>query len=89
MIGSLSLADCVGWSATAVFVSSYFFDRAAAIRRVQMAGAAVWLTYGLLLQSYPVIVSNVLVIGAAALTGSGARNRSRSLRERPPTEPSR
>ena len=89
MIGGLSLADCVGWSATAVFVSSYFFDRAVAIRRVQMAGAAVWLMYGLLMQSYPVMVSNVLVIGAAALTGSRARSRSRSLRARPQTEPSR
>ena len=65
-------ADCIGWTATAVFVSSYFFERATAIRRVQMAGAAVWLMYGLLLGSYPVIVSNVLVMGAAALAASRA-----------------
>ena len=68
-------ADCVGWTATAVFVSSYFFTHAAAIRRVQMAGAAVWLLYGLLLGSYPVIVSNVLVMSAAALAGSRAADR--------------
>ena len=59
------LADGVGWVATSVFVGSYFFTRAEAIRRTQMAGALIWLV-GLLLNAYPVIVANVLVFGAAA-----------------------
>jgi hypothetical protein len=60
------LADSVGWAATGVFVGSYFFTRAEAIRRAQMAGALMWLVYGLLIGAYPVIVANVLVFGAAA-----------------------
>ena len=64
----MSLADCVGWSATAVVVSSYFFERANAIRRVQMIGAVMWLSYGLLVPAYPVVVANVLIFGAALWT---------------------
>jgi hypothetical protein len=60
------LADGVGWVATGVFVGSYFFTRAEAIRRTQMAGALLWLLYGVLIGAYPVIVANVLVFGAAA-----------------------
>lgn len=60
------LADVVGWAATGVFVGSYFFTRAESIRRTQMAGALMWLVYGLLIGAYPVIVANVLVFGAAA-----------------------
>jgi hypothetical protein len=60
------LVDGVGWVATGVFVCSYFFTRATAIRRTQMAGALLWLAYGVLIGAYPVIVANVLVFGAAA-----------------------
>lgn len=60
------LADGVGWFATSVFVGSYFFTRAEAIRRTQMGGALMWLVYGVLINAYPVIVANVLVFGAAA-----------------------
>jgi hypothetical protein len=60
------LADGVGWAATGVFVGSYFFTRAESIRRTQMAGALMWLVYGLMISAYPVIVANVLVFGAAA-----------------------
>ena len=60
------LADGIGWAATGVFVGSYFFTRAEAIRRTQMAGALMWLAYGVLIGAYPVIVANVLVFGAAA-----------------------
>ena len=60
------LADGVGWAATIVVVASCFFTRAESIRRTQMAGALMWLAYGVLIGAYPVIVANVLVFGAAA-----------------------
>ncbi len=60
------LADGIGWAATGVFVGSYFFTRAESIRRTQMAGALMWLAYGVLIGAYPVIVANVLVFAAAA-----------------------
>jgi len=60
--------DAVGWVATLVFVGSYFCSRPAMLRRVQMAGAAIWVAYGLAIHAIPVVAANVLVLGAALLT---------------------
>jgi hypothetical protein len=59
------LSEWVGWLATAVFVGSYFV-RPSRLLVVQVAGALAWLAYGLLTWQPPVIVSNVVVAGAAA-----------------------
>ena len=61
----MSVADTIGWTATAVFTASYLTRGQSSLRRVQMAGASLWLTYGLVTQAAPVIGSNVLVLGAA------------------------
>lgn len=65
----------IGWVATATFVGSYFCARPVALRRVQMVGAMMWATYGLVLHAKPVIVANLLVVMAAVWTGRrrGAR----------------
>ena len=60
--------DALGWTATAVFVASYFFSRPSLLRAVQMFGAVLWITYGLLIGASPVIVANALVFSAAAWT---------------------
>jgi hypothetical protein len=60
--------ECLGWAATAVFVASYFFAPPSLLRGVQMLGALLWVTYGLLINSLPVIVANILVFSAAAWT---------------------
>jgi len=60
--------DGLGWAATAVFVMSYFCKRADVLKRVQMAGAAMWVIYGILVQAPPVVAANLLVLLAAALT---------------------
>lgn len=60
--------EMVGWAATATFVGSYFFPRPAPLRAAQMAGAVLWITYGLLIRELPVIVANILVFSAAAWT---------------------
>jgi hypothetical protein len=62
------LIQYLGWSATAVFVGSYFFARPSLLRVVQMFGALLWIAYGLLIHASPVIVANVLVFAAAAWT---------------------
>jgi hypothetical protein len=64
---SAAVVDSLGWAATAVFVSSYFM-RATVLTRVQMAGALMWVAYGLLKQAPPVVAANLLVFGAAAWT---------------------
>ncbi len=77
-LSGLSLADSIGWMATAVFVASYFFSKPAMLRGLQMLGAALWMTFGVLIASKPVIVSNVLVFGAAGWTLVRARIATRS-----------
>jgi hypothetical protein len=62
------MIECLGWAATAVFVGSYFFGRPSLLRGVQMFGALLWVTYGVLINASPVIVANVLVFSAAAWT---------------------
>ena len=70
----ISPVECLGWSATFVFVASYFCGRPSALRRAQMAGALMWVVYGALMRAYPVVVANVLVLAAAAWTGRSPRN---------------
>lgn len=62
-------AECLGWIATAVFVLSYFGRTPNALRSLQMAGAALWVAYGVIIGASPVIVANVLVFTAAAWSG--------------------
>jgi hypothetical protein len=60
--------DALGWVATALFVSSYFFKRPALLRTAQMSGAALWIVYGVMIGAVPVVVANALVFAAAAWT---------------------
>ena len=62
------ISEGIGWAATAVFVGSYFFERPVVLRGVQMVGALLWLSYGLMINSMPVMVANALVFSAAAWT---------------------
>jgi hypothetical protein len=57
--------EALGWLATVVFVASYFFTRARVLLRVQIAGALLWVAYGVFMQSAPVVAANVLVLSAA------------------------
>jgi len=77
-LSGLSIADTIGWIATGVFVASYFFSKPAMLRGLQMLGAALWMTFGVLIASKPVIVSNVLVFAAAGWTLVRQRAATRS-----------
>jgi hypothetical protein len=66
------MIDYLGWAATAVFVGSYFCASADVLKRVQMIGALMWIAYGVLIGASPVVVANVLVFGAAAVTMASA-----------------
>lgn len=57
--------EWIGWVATAVVTCSYFFKQPAILRRIQATGAVVWLTYGLLIHSMPVVIANLIVAGVA------------------------
>ena len=58
--------NVIGWTATAVFSSSYFFKEAATLRRIQAAAASLWILYGVAIHSAPVVVAN-LIVGIAAI----------------------
>lgn len=66
------MIEYLGWTATAVFVASYFFSRPAALRVTQMLGALLWVSYGLLIGAIPVVAANLLVFAAAAWTAARA-----------------
>jgi hypothetical protein len=53
----------LGWVATAVFASSYFYD-AATLKKIQ-AAACLWIVYGITIGAVPVVVANLIVAGAA------------------------
>lgn len=67
--------EIIGWLATAAFASSYFFDDPAHLRRVQAGAALLWVAYGVVIHSSPVIVANVLVT-TIALWSTFSRRRS-------------
>lgn len=64
------MIDYLGWAATLVFVSSYFCRSAASLRRLQMAGAVMWMVYAVLMRAPPVFGANLLVLCAAAWTAA-------------------
>lgn len=63
--------DWIGWLATAIFASSYFFKQPLALRRVQAGAALLWVIYGLIIHAPPVVVAN-LVVAAIAIYSSFA-----------------
>ncbi|QOY89897.1 YgjV family protein [Paludibaculum fermentans] len=70
--------DLLGYVATGTFAASYFLKGPSALRRLQATAAVLWIAYGVLIQSMPVIVSNVLVATVALIS---------SLRRPPVAQP--
>jgi uncharacterized protein with PQ loop repeat len=62
------VSDWIGWLATAIFATSYFFRSPVTMRWVQACAAICWILYGILLHAMPVIVANLIVVSLAALT---------------------
>jgi hypothetical protein len=80
ILSSMVFVDYLGWVATGVFLFSYFCKSAAALRSFQMAGALLWIAYGMIIGASPVVVANVLVFAAAAWTA--VRTRRAPVRSR-------
>src|SRR4029078_11067756 len=69
MAATPALVESLGWAATAVFFASYF-TRPSLLARVQMIGALMWIAYGVLQHALPVVVANLLGVGADARAGT-------------------
>jgi hypothetical protein len=76
--------ETLGWASAGVFTASYFFTRAGTLRRVQMLGAAMWLTYGVLLEARPVVVANALNLVVMIWAERRAARRAPQLAEAEP-----
>ena len=63
----------IGWLATAVFASSYFFRRPLTLRRIQAGAALLWVVYGMAIAAAPVVVANLIVAGAALYSSFAQR----------------
>jgi hypothetical protein len=68
----MTLLSWIGWIATAVFSTSYFFKGASTLRWIQAGAALLWVTYGLLIHAMPVVVANVIVASAAVYSSLAA-----------------
>ena len=52
------MTDALGWIATAVFTSSYFFRKPTVLRGIQASAASLWIIYGIRIHSLPVVIAN-------------------------------
>ncbi|HET8546788.1 MAG TPA: hypothetical protein VFL57_02230 [Bryobacteraceae bacterium] len=78
------MLNAMGWAATALSVGSYFFREPTILRRVQAGASCVWIVYGLIIGSAPLVACNVIVAGAA-LFSSVSVPRQRQPAERSQT----
>ena len=63
-----SLLELVGWAATGVFAGSYLCREPQTLRKVQAFAAVLWIGYGVVIHSFPIIISNVIVATLASLS---------------------
>ena len=62
------LLELVGWAATGVFAGSYLCREPQTLRKVQAFAAILWIGYGIVIHSFPIIASNVIVATLASLS---------------------
>lgn len=59
------MTDLLGWAAAETFTLSYFCRSKSRILLVQIVAASLWLGYGVVLRSPPMVIANVAVVLAA------------------------
>ena len=71
------MVDLLGWVATIIFVASYFTKNSVRLRMIQAFAALLWISYGVVIGSLPVVISNLLV-ASLAVYSSFTRNKINS-----------
>jgi hypothetical protein len=69
--------EWIGWAATATFAVSYLYKDPVVLRRWQGGAALLWMSYGFVIHSAPIVVANIIVAGLAL--GSALLSRRRKL----------
>ena len=54
--------DIVGWAATIFIIISFLINNMLLLIIINMVGAALWLTYGIIDTSYSIIFLNVIIV---------------------------
>ena len=52
----------VGWAATLFIIISFLINNMLWLRIINMVGASLWLTYGIIDTSYSIIFLNVIIV---------------------------
>jgi hypothetical protein len=71
--------DWIGWLATIVFMTSYISKSPALLRRIQALASCLWLTYGVMIHSVPIVVANALVAAVALYSSFSASKSNRPV----------
>ena len=58
----MNTLDMVGWAATLFIIISFLINNMLWLRIINMVGAALWLTYGIIDTSYSIIFLNVIIV---------------------------
>ena len=56
-----TLIEAIGWIAMALTISSFFFQEMKTLRIINLIGCIVWMCYGALIVSVPVVLTNVAI----------------------------
>ncbi|ABF40511.1 hypothetical protein Acid345_1509 [Candidatus Koribacter versatilis Ellin345] len=75
----MTVLNTIGWIATAVFSTSYFFKGATTLRWIQAGAALLWVAYGVLIHAMPIVVANVIVASAAVYSSLAAQKTQKNL----------
>ena len=70
--------EWIGWVATALFGSSYFFKQPGALRKVQAGAAMLWVAYGMAIHAVPVVAANLVVAAMAVYSLIGPRRQEQA-----------
>ncbi len=63
-----------GWTATAIFTTSYLASNVSWLTRIQALASCFWIAYGIKIGSQPVIVANIIVTVAALISSFRSRS---------------
>tara|TARA_B100000678_G_scaffold213679_1_gene181047 strand:- start:226 stop:456 length:231 start_codon:yes stop_codon:yes gene_type:complete len=58
----INYLEIVGWIATFVVIGSFLVNDMIKLRSINLAGATLWLIYGIIASSYSIIFLNVVVM---------------------------
>lgn len=61
-MSGISLTDWVGYLAMILVISSFVFKDIIKLRIVNLVGAIVFITYGFMLNAWPIIATNLIII---------------------------